>query len=281
MKKNDLRSRMIREMELRNYSQRTIENYLHALTKLAKFYRLSPDKISSEQVKDYLHNRLIHEGISTSSINQIISGYKILQQDVLKRDWQQIKIKRPRRKKSLPVILTSDEITSMITHTRNLKHKTIISLAYSSGLRKGELQMLKPADIDSGRQQIRVRNGKGQKDRYTLLSLKMLEKLRAYYKTHRPKEYLFESSYKPGTPLALTTLHRIVKLAAERAEIKKCVSFHTLRHCFATHMLENGVNLRIIQQLMGHTSLKTTAIYLHVANIDPHKVTSPFDDLNL
>lgn len=281
MKKNDLRSRMIREMELRNYSQRTIDNYLHALTKLVKFYRLSPDKITSEQVKAYLHNRLTHEGISTSSINQFISGYKILQQDVLKQDWQQIKIKRPRRKKALPVILTSDEIARMITLTRNLKHKAIISLAYASGLRKGEVQTLKPGDIDSGRQQICIRSGKGQKDRYTLLSLKMLEMLRTYYKTHRPKVYLFESSYKHSTPLALTTLHRIVKLAAERAEIKKCVSFHTLRHCFATHMLENGVNLRIIQQLMGHTSLKTTAIYLHVANIDPHKVVSPFDDLTL
>jgi site-specific recombinase XerD len=169
----------------------------------------------------------------------------------------------------------------MITLTRNIKHKAIIALAYSSGLRKGELQMLKPADIDSGRQQIRVRNGKGKKDRYALLSLKMLEMLRGYYKTIRPKVYLFESSHKINHPLAATTLTQIVKQAAERAEIKKCVTFHTLRHCFATHMLENGVNLRIIQQLMGHTSLKTTAGYLHVANIDPHTVSSPFDNLAL
>jgi site-specific recombinase XerD len=281
MEKHELFVRMVHEMELRNYSQRTIDNYLAATTKLTEFYQLSPGKISSQQVKDYLHNRLIHDAISTSVINQYISAFKILQQDVLKRDWEQIKIKRPRRKKTLPVVLTTGEIANMITLTRNLKHKAIISLAYSSGMRKGELQMLNPEDIDSGRGQIRIRNGKGKKDRYALLSLKVLEMLRTYYKMYHPNTYLFESGYKAAKPLALTTLNRIVKLAAERAKIKKCISFHTLRHCFATHMLEKGVNLRVIQQLMGHNSLKTTAVYLHVANIDPHSVSSPFDDLVL
>ncbi len=150
---------------------------------------------------------------------------------------------------------------------QNIKHKAILMLTYSSGLRRQELQQIKPSAIDSSRMQVHVVQGKGKKDRYTLLSVKTLEILRLYYKYTRPAIFLFESRDKRGKPLADSTLNCIVKKNALKAGIKKQVSFHTLRHCFATHLLEKGVNLRLIQQFMGHTSLKTTSGYLHLVNI--------------
>ena len=154
-------------------------------------------------------------------------------------------------------------------------------LTYSAGLRLQELQNIKPSAIDSARMQVHVVQGKGKKDRYSLLSIKTLEILRFYYKLEKPSCFLFESQLKKGQKLSETSLGNIVKKSAKKAGIKKQVSFHTLRHCFATHLLENGVNLRLIQQLMGHVSLKTTAGYLHLANINPASVVSPLDSMDI
>ena len=154
-------------------------------------------------------------------------------------------------------------------------------LSYSSGIRREELQQIKPSAIDSSRMQVHVVQGKGNKDRYTLLSVKALETLRVYYKYTRPSNFLFESQYQKGKPLAGSTLNSIVKKNASKAGIKKQISFHTLRHCFATHLLEKGVNLRLIQQFMGHTSIKTTSGYLHLVNIDPSSIISPLDSMNV
>lgn len=272
---------LINEMQLRNYSSRTIRSYSELMSKLEKFYSLPLNLITIDQFKVYLLQRISSEAISTSMTNQYISAFNILQVDVLKHDLAEVRIKRPRGVKRLPVILSIEEVEKLITVTRNLKHKAIIMLAYSSGLRRQEIQQIKPSAIDSSRMQVHVVQGKGKKDRYTILSSKALEILRMYYKLERPSCFLFEAQGKKGKQLADATLNSIVKKLALKAGIKKQVSFHTLRHCFATHLLEKGVNLKLIQQLMGHVSIKTTSGYLHLANVNPASVISPLDSMNL
>lgn len=272
---------MIREMQIRNYSQRTIKSYVASISKLAKFFNLPVEEITISQLKDYLHHRTTIEQVSVSMINQCISAFKIIQQDVLGRDWEPLKVKRPRREQKLPVVLSSGEVAAMISKTKNIKHKALISLAYSTGIRRQELQLMEAGHIDSKRMQVYVANGKGKKARYTLLSEKALTLLRDYYRADRPVRYLFEPNGRKGHVLSATTLNNIIKQAATRAGVTKKVSFHSLRHSFATHLLEKGVNLRIIQQFMGHHSIKTTSRYLHIARIDPAQVRSPLDDMNL
>jgi len=280
-KKSPFVEQVVYEMQLRNYSVCTIESYSKLLTKVEKNLELPLDKIGVEQFKSYLHQRIMQDEVSTSMVNQLISAYKILQVDVLKRDWQTITLKRPRREKRLPVVLSVEEVQRLILSTKNLKHRALIMLVYSAGLRRQEAQMIKAADIDSSRMQVRVVQGKVKKDRYTILSTKALEMLRQYYKMERPSKYLFESQGKKGQILSDTTLNNIVKKSAAKAGIRKNISFHTLRHCFATHLLESGVNIRLIQQFMGHTSIKTTTIYLHLANINPASILSPMDSMNI
>jgi integrase/recombinase XerD len=272
---------MIREMQIRNYSERTVNTYLASMSKLSNYFHLSPGKVSIDQFKDFLHYMISIEKLSVSTINQTISAFKILRQDVLGHEWEPVRIKRPRREKKLPVVLTIDEIARMISHTTNIKHRALLAVAYTSGLRRAETRTLKPGDIDSEGMRIHVVSGKGKKDRYTLLSQKALELLRIYYKVECPTKYLFEPAGKKGQCLGQETINKIAKIAASRAGIKKKISFHTLRHCFATHLLEKGVNLRLIQQFMGHSSIKTTAIYLHIANINPGSITSPLDEMNI
>lgn len=272
---------LVYEMQLRNYSVRTIESYSKLLTNVENSLEHPLDEIGTELFKSYLHQRIMQDEISVSMINQLISAYKILQVDVLKRDWKTITVKRPRREKKLPVVLSVEEVQRMISATKNLKHRALIMLTYSAGLRRQEAQMIKPLDIDSARMQVRVVQGKGKKDRYTILSAKALEMLRQYYKIARPEKYLFEAQGKKGQTLSDTTLNCIVKKCAAKAGIRKDISFHTLRHCFATHLLEAGVNIRLIQQFMGHTSIKTTTIYLHLANINPASIQSPLDSMNI
>lgn len=273
--------RLIHEMQLRNYSPRTTDTYSELMSKVEKFFDQPIDRISTQQFKDFLHHRITGDLISTSCINQYISAFKILQIDVLKRNWEEIKVKRPRRTKKLPVVLSLDETERLINATQNIKHRAIIMLTYSAGLRRQEVQLIKPTAIDSARMQVHVVQGKGKKDRYTILSSKTLEVLRQYYKYERPSCFLFEAQGKKGKTLADQTLNTIVKKSAIKAGINKKISFHTLRHCFATHLLEKGVNLRLIQQFLGHTSLKTTAGYLHLITINPASVISPLDSMNV
>lgn len=273
--------RMVREMQIRNYSEKTIVSYSASMSKLQNFFQVPIDKITVEQFKNFLHHRITIDKVSVSTTNQSISAFKIIQADVLGRTWEPIRVKRPRRNQKLPNVVTVGEIAQMISQCRNIKHKTLLALAYSSGLRLNEIRTLKPAQIDSKAMQIQVKMGKGRKDRYTILSQKALEMLRTYYRLERPVNYLFEANGKRGKCLAPGTLNHIAKMAASKAGIKKEFSFHTLRHCFATHLLEKGVSLPLIQQFMGHTSIKTTTIYLHLANINPGSIQSPLDGMNI
>jgi site-specific recombinase XerD len=269
---------MLQEMQVRNYSACSIRNYLHGINGLAVYYKCSPDLLSVDQVKTYLHYCITERQVSTSTLNQIISAVKILFADVLQRAWEPVKLKRPRRDKKLPIIFSKQEIITFLGVVKNIKHKALFVTAYSSGLRISEVRMLKPGDIDSDRMQIRVVNGKGKKDRFTVLSPKTLDMLRRYYHVFRPKHYLFEGSH-VGEAISVRTILNVFSKSLMKASITKEVSFHSLRHSFETHLLELGTNLRLIQQLLGHNSLRTTSVYLHLSCFNPKDVHSPFDNL--
>ena len=268
---------VLREMQTRNYSQRSIHTYLHMLRSLENYFDTSIDQISIDQIKDFLQHSIENRNVSVSYINQVISAVKLLQKDVLGKEWDTIRIKRPRRIRKLPVVLSKEEVRSMIETTRNLKHRAILALIYSAGLRISELTSLYPSDIDSDRKQIKIK-GKGNKYRYTLLSENTLDMLRVYWRAYRPVRFLFEG-YRKGQPISKETIRKIFKNACVNTNIHKPVSVHSLRHSFATHLLESGVNLKIIQSLLGHSSLRTTSIYLHVTRFDPASIKSPFDEI--
>ena len=269
------------EMEYRNFSTSTISTYCDCMMVLEAKINKPLNTITTEELKSFLHFLLIEKKSSVSYINQNISAFKIFTQDVLKQPWDGIKIKRPRREKKLPTVLSVNEVENLLSSTRNLKHRAMLMLMYSAGLRKSELLQMKPKAIDSERMVVNITQGKGRKDRLSILSPKTLEILRLYYQVERPKIYLFEPNGNPGMCISDRTLDHIVKKNAQKAGIKKDISSHTLRHSFATHLLEAGVNLRLIQEFLGHTSLKTTSIYLHLTNVNPKSIVSPLESMNI
>jgi integrase/recombinase XerD len=256
---------MTQELRIRNYSERTVRSYITSISQLSIFYKTSPDKITKDQVKNYAYHLIHSKNASVSRINQLISAWKILQIDVLGNPWEDFQLKRPRREKTIPDILSPKESLLLVNCPRNLKHKMILKLAYSTGLRRAELLSLQLKDIDSARCVVRIIKGKGNKSREVPVPQQLIEELRQYYKSFQPKTYLFEG-YKPGKPYSPTSIEKIVKNAAARAGIKKNMYPHILRHSFATHMLEKGVNLKRLQIMLGHNSMKTTSVYLHLAN---------------
>jgi site-specific recombinase XerD len=248
------------------------------LINIASYYQQSPKSLSVDQIKKYLHYCKTERGLSVSTINQTISALKILFQDILDRPWGDIRIKRPRNIKYLPDILSREEIFKMIQLTTNLKHKAIIAVLYSSGIRRQELLDLKINDIDSKRMLIRVRYGKGNKSRDALLSENTLKILRIYFSFYHPKQYLFEG-YRPGIPYSAESVNKVIGRATQKAGITKNIHAHSLRHTFATHLLEQGTNLKMIQKLLGHSSMHSTNVYLHLAKTDFNNVKNPFDEL--
>lgn len=269
---------MLDYMQIRNYSQRTIKTYIGSLAIMSKYYHLSPDQITPDQVREYLLRCIKENKITPSCINQIISSYKVLMVGVLGRDWETIRLPRPRREKKLPIVFSKAEVMKILDVTKNIKHRSILALAYSSGARLEEVKHIKITDIDSSRMQIRIECGKGKKDRYTLLSPRLLELLRIYWQLYKPEVYLFEGTRR-REPISVRTIQQVFKQSLKRSGVTKSGSFHTLRHSFATHLLEQGINLRIIQELLGHTSIKTTTVYTHLQNYTPSSITSPFDTL--
>jgi site-specific recombinase XerD len=257
---------MEREMRIRNYSQRTITSYLHTLHSLCLYYKLPPGRISSEQFKDYLYYLTDSVQCSVSTVNQAISAWRILQQDILGRESKEMTVRRPRREKRLPEVLSRQEAITLINSPANIKHRTLLTLAYTTGARMNEVLSLTLKDIDRHRKVIRLK-GKGNKDREVFMPDQLLELLETYYREYRPSCFLFES-YRKGKRYSARSFEVIVKKAAMQSGIKKNVSPHVLRHSFATHMLEKGVNLKRVQLLMGHNSMKTTSIYLHLSNTD-------------
>lgn len=276
---NTLRNKMILQMQIKGHSSRTVNTYTKCILALAVHYNTSPDLLTTEQIRQYIHFRLIEKSISKSWLNQFISALKILFCDVLKREWKHLDIPRPRREKKLPVVLAKEEVSQIINVTANLKHRAILMLTYSAGLRLSEVSNLKIGDVDSRRMMLRIVQAKGFKDRYCILSPVALDLLRIYWKRYRPSVWLFQT--KPGQAVAQRTVQQIFKNSLHKAGIKKQVGIHSLRHSFATHLLEQGVSLPIIQQLLGHKSLKTTSVYLHVQQFSIQAVKSPLDTLSL
>ena len=274
-----LRSQLIQQMQLKGLSPRTINNYVQCILSLSLYYNTSPDLLTIEQIRDYFLYCLNVRKLSKSWMNQTISALKILFVEVLKREWNRIDIPRPHREKKLPLILSREEVQKILLAHKNIKHRALLTIIYSAGLRLSEARHLKVQDIDSSRMLVRIEQAKGNKDRYSVLSPLALQLLRVYWKLYKPTYWLFENCY--GHPVPESTIQHIFKNALEKSGIKKKSSVHTLRHSFATHMLEQGVSLPIIQQLLGHKSLKTTSGYLHVQQYSINAVRSPLDTLEL
>jgi len=273
--------RLKKEMEYRNYSERTVDCYCQIMAAFEKALGKPLSELTAVDLKTYLHHALTVKNCSTSYANQNISAFKIFTEDVMHKEWDGFKIKRPRRVQKMPEVLSIDEVERMIASTANIKHRAMLTVMYSAGLRRMELLQLKPGDIDSERMLIKVKQGKGKKDRYTLLSSKALDLLRLHYRFNRPKTFLFEPNGRAGMEVSDRTIDQIVKQSAERAKITKNISCHTLRHSFATHLLEKGVNIKLIQEFLGHTSIKTTSRYLHLTNFNPSNVRSPLEEMEI
>jgi len=273
-----LREQFIQQMQLKGYSNATVQTYTDTLIVISKHYNLSADLLSVQQIRDYL-SLLVEKNRSQSYVNQFISALKILNEHVLRKKWDAIAVPRMKRPLKLPVVLSTQEVIAIFDATKNIRHKTILMITYSAGLRMSETINLRVEDIDSGRMQLRIRQAKGAKDRYVILSQVILNQLRFYYKNYKPKEWLFPSQM--SDKISSRTVQMFFKDALKKAGIIKKVSMHSLRHSFATHMMEQGVSLPIIQQLLGHKSLRTTSIYLHVQQYTLDKIKSPLDNLSL
>lgn len=257
---------MEREMRIRNYSDRTVQTYLHSIEQVALHFQQAPGKVSINQFKTYLYHLINSQQASFSKINQIISAWKILQKDILGRDWEKVLIHRPRREKKLPTVLSPEEALALIDAPDNQKHRILLTLAYATGVRRNELLNIRLKDIDRERGLIKIR-GKGNKQREVALSKNLFNQLEEYYRRYRPSVFLIEGA-EVGKSYSESSMAHVVKSAASKAGIKKNVSPHILRHTFATHMLERGVNLKRLQLLLGHSSMKTTSIYLHLADLE-------------
>jgi len=265
-------------IELR-YTKNTIRSYKALFEEFINYYHKSDiERIDEKMIIAFLQYLVIERKISTSYQNQSINSIKFYYEHVLGGQRKVYYTERPRREKTLPVVLNETEIINTIKQVKNIKHKAIILLTYSSGLRLSEVLNLKIKDIDSKRMQVFVRQAKGRKDRYTLLSKKVLPVLRQYFEEYKPKEWLFEGV--KGKQYSESSVQTIVKEAYQRAGIKKKASTHTLRHCFGTHLLENGTDLRYIQVLMGHASSKTTEIYTHITTKGFDQIKNPLDSLD-
>jgi site-specific recombinase XerD len=259
-----LRIRMIQDLRIRNNSPRTIKNYVLRVAQFAQHFGKSPASLGLEHIREYQVFLLENKRASQSECRQVVAALRFLYKVTLGANFSIDRIPYPKGQKKLPVVLAVPEVQRLFEATEDLKLRTVLQAIYATGARLSEALNLRVEHIDSERMAVRIQQGKGRKDRYVPLSPTLLETLRGYWKTYRPKPLLFPGRH-PDAPLSGTTVQTACRRARERSGITKVVTPHTLRHSFATHLLEAGVNLREIQLLLGHRSLKTTAIYLHVA----------------
>lgn len=273
---NTLREKMQREMDLKGLSSRTKKIYLTEIDKYEKYFNRPPEELSAEEIKQYLHYIIQTKQNSSSAVNVAYSALKFFYSNTLNRDWEFKSIPRMKKAKKLPIVLDRKEINAILNVTRNIKHRALLALIYSAGLRVSEAANLKVTDIDSKRMLVRVEQAKGAKDRYTLLSRTALALLRRYWYAYRPSYWLF-AGQQGNKPVSVRTIQKVFEIYAGKAGITKPASVHTLRHSFATHLLENGTDLHHIQLFLGHSSPQTTTIYLHVKRHDLLNISSPLD----
>lgn len=274
----ELRESMKRALVLRGYSRGTIKVYLQHVARFVRYFGKSPRVLDREEIYEYLLYLTEKRKVSTAYRDQAVSALKFLYGRVLGRPFVAEALPRPKKEHKLPPVLSAGEVSRILGSVRNIKHLSILMLMYSAGLRVGEVVKLRVTDIDSDRRMIHIRGAKGKKDRYSVLSGVALNVLRMYWRLYKPRDWLFPGG-RSGRHLRVRTVQKIVEQAAERAGITKRVSSHTLRHSFATHLLEGGTDLRYIQELLGHKSSKTTEVYTHVARRDIARITSPLDSL--
>lgn len=273
---SELRKRMDGDLVVRGMAVRTREAYLGAVASLAKYYARRPDRISEAEVQKYLLHLIEVRKLSWSSCNVAAQGLKFFYRITLKRSEAQFVIPRARAPQKLPQILAREEVARLIESAANPKHRAVLMTTYGAGLRLNEVCHLKLSDIDSSRMTLRVEQGKGAKDRYTLLSPRLLTELRRYWSGYRPKQWLFTN--KNGThPISDTMVQRIYHAAKARAGIRKEGGIHALRHAFATHLLEAGVDIHTIQRLMGHGHISSTLRYFHLARKHLAGTPSPLE----
>jgi len=275
-----LRRRMIDDLRIRNYSPRTIETYTRCVARFAKHFSRSPAELGPEEIREY-QIFLVHTKHSSWTLfNQTVCALRFLYKVTLGRSDMIEHIPYPKQEKQLPVVLSRDEVARFFAAITNLKHRTILMTMYGAGLRISEALGLRVSDIDSDRMLIRVQQGKGKRDRYVPLAPTLLCQLREYWRTYRPQSWLFPGGHL-DRPLTPCSVQRASARARLKARLTKPVTTHTMRHCFATHLLETGTDLRTIQLLLGHSSLQTTAVYLHVATSALQSSEHPPDLLQL
>jgi site-specific recombinase XerD len=282
-----LRQRMIEDMQLRNLSAETQRAYLHYITGLARFYQTSPEHLNLEEIREYQLYLTNERRYSAESVNQFVSAAKFLYNVTLETPWPENALPRPRGPRKLPVVLSAPEVAEFFQHVCTIRYRAALMTAYGAGLRVSEVVALRISDIDSQRRLIRVRQGKGNKDRYAMLSPRLLEVLRCWWRSQypsrlpqntSPEDWLFPGAHQ-GRHLNTDSLQTACREAARAAGLGKRVTVHTLRHSFATHMLENGTDIRLIQALLGHSRIDTTARYTAVSPTAVAKVRSPLDRL--
>ena len=274
-----LRQRMIEDMQLRNLAARTQKNYIAHVAGFAKYFGTSPDELDIEAVRQYQLYLLNQRKLSPESVNQYISSVKFLYLITLEMPWTSEYFPRVRRPHKLPVVLSQEEVLAFFDNVPSLKYRAALMVCYGAGLRISEAVALKVSDIDSERGLLRVEQGKGHKDRYAMLSPRLLDVLRRYYRATRPQGCYLFPSWRKEQHLCTTSLQLACREAAVRAHIAKRVTVHTLRHSFATHLLENGTDIRIIQVLLGHSRIDTTARYAAVSPQVVAATVSPLDKL--
>jgi len=276
---DDALNRLKLWMTHKRYSESSIRSYYDGAKSFLLFVYPKPlTEVNNDDMVDYVNNYIIRKGLSYAFQNQAINAVKIFFREIVKGRFDVEKFERPRAEHKLPNVLSKTEVSAIINAHSNEKHRTMLSLIYACGLRRSELLNLKPNDIDSNRGLLIIRQSKGKKDRVVPISEKIITMLREYFIHHRPKTWLFEGQQK-GDPYSEKSLQSVLKQALEKANIKKPVTLHWLRHSYATHLLESGTDLRYIQELLGHKSSKTTEIYTHVSTKNLQNIKSPFDDL--
>ena len=272
-----LRRRMTDDMKVRNLSSHTQASYLRQVSQFARYFGKSPDLLGPEEIRTYQVYLTKEKKLAPGSIHIAIAALRFFYKVTLKREWKFEEIlPLPKKPQKLPLILSPEEVRHFLGCVKGLKHRVILTSCYAAGLRISETVHLKPAAIDSKRMVIRVEQGKGQKDRYVMLSAKLLKILRDYWKATRPKEWLFPGGY-PGRPITTDAVELACTKAHQLSGLTKPVTPHSLRHAFAVHLLESGTDVRTIQQLLGHRSLATTARYLRIATTKVCATSSPLD----
>ncbi len=274
-----LRQRMIEDMQLRNLTPATQRNYVHHVAALARYYQLSPEQLDLEDLRQYELYLLNERKLAPETINGYVSAVKFLYQITLEMPWPDAVFPRVRRPRTLPVVLSQEEVVQFFDHIPSLKYRAILMSCYGAGLRVSEAVALKISDIDSKRMLIRVEQGKGRKDRYAMLSPRLLQVLRIWCRAAQPEHWLFPS-WRTGHHQTPTSVQHTCREAWLRSGLRKKVSAHTLRHSFATHLLENGTDIRVIQVLLGHSRIDTTAHYTMVSPEVVSHTLSPLDTLN-